>query len=150
DARIDPTFVRRAAHLLSVGHRAATARRRMLAPARRSAFLGWFAQAQDDEQSLDGRLPAARHGLGPGSGVRGDGGLRGRLLLAEAGGWDAWSVCEDLELSSRLYARHGVSVAWSPDWVVFEQPVDSIGALWRQRSRWAEGMVRRELATFAP
>ncbi len=54
------------------------------------------------------------------------------------------ALTEDLELSTRLsaYGRH---VALAPEAVVHEEAVETIGALWRQRGRWAEGSLRRLL-----
>src|SRR5205823_3764346 len=55
------------------------------------------------------------------------------------------ALTEDLDLSSRLAAATGIRVAWAIDAEVWEEPVDALAALWRQRVRWAEGAIRRVL-----
>ncbi len=144
DARIDPAFLRRAAAYLESGLPALTARRRML-PRGPRPVAPWFVRAQDDEQTIDGEIQRGRWAMGGASEFRGDGMVLARSHLERAGGWDSAALTEDLELSTHLFARSGTSVAWTPDLVVWEQPVDSLRALWRQRLRWAEGMVRRQL-----
>ncbi len=144
DARIDSGFLRRAAAILADGHAAATARRRMLVPIGGKARQ-ILAAVQDDEQTIDGTIQGGRWALRGGSEFRGDGSAIHLDALRDAGGWDAGALCEDLELSSRLFAARGASVAWDPTFVVWEQPVVELPALLRQRLRWAEGLVRREL-----
>src|SRR6266568_240130 len=39
----------------------------------------------------------------------------------------------------------GQSVAWAIDAEVWEEPVECLPDLWRQRLRWAEGAIRRAL-----
>ena len=66
-----------------------------------------------------------------------------RDLLAEAGGWRAEALTEDIDLSSRIAALAGERVGWALDAEVWEEPVRSVGDLWHQRLRWAEGAFRR-------
>ncbi|HEX7497881.1 MAG TPA: glycosyltransferase family 2 protein [Candidatus Limnocylindrales bacterium] len=138
DARLEPEFLRRAAGYFAVGARAVTARRRIL-----DAESGWLAGAQADEQTLDGELNRGRWAMGGCSEFRGNGIMIRRDLLAEAGGWRASALTEDIDLSSRIAALAGVRVAWALDAEVWEEPVRSVGGLWDQRLRWAEGAFRR-------
>jgi 1,2-diacylglycerol 3-beta-glucosyltransferase len=140
DARVGPSFLRRVAAYVDAGAGAVTARRRGL-----DAESGWLAGAQADEQTLDGEIQRGRWGLGGCSEFRGNGIVVRRDLLISVGGWRAEALTEDLDLSSRLAARAGVTVAWAVDAEVWEEPVRSVGALWRQRLRWAEGGLRRVL-----
>jgi hypothetical protein len=66
-----------------------------------------------------------------------------RDLLASVGGWRASALTEDIDLSSRIAAAAGERVAWALDAEIWEEPVRSVGQLWRQRLRWAEGAFRR-------
>ncbi len=144
DARIAPDFLRRAASYFSRGEGAMTARRRVVTEGEQ----GWrhrLAQAQDDEQTADGELQRGRWASGGASEFRGNGILVRTDLLARAGGWRAEALCEDLDLATRIGASSGVSVGWALDVVVSEEPIVDPRALWRQRCRWAEGIVRREL-----
>jgi hypothetical protein len=140
DARIGPAFLGRLARYAAAGASAITARRRIL-DAGSSALAG----AQADEQTLDGEIQRGRWALGGCSEFRGNGIVVRRQLLAAVGGWRADALTEDLDLSSRLAARFGVTVAWAIDAEVWEEPVRSVDDLWRQRLRWAEGGVRRVL-----
>jgi len=139
DARIGPDFLRRLAAYVRAGAGAITARRRIL------DADSWLTGAQADEQTLDGELQRGRWALGGCSEFRGNGIVVRRDLLAAVGGWRAEALTEDLDLSSRLAAYRGITVAWALDVVVGEEPVRSVGALWRQRLRWAEGGIRRVL-----
>ena len=140
DARIGPGFLRRLAAYVSAGADALTARRRML-----DADAGWLAGAQGDEQTLDGEIQRGRWSLGGCSEFRGNGIVVRRDLLASVGGWRPEALTEDLDLSSRLAATLGITVAWAIDAEVWEEPVRSLDGLWRQRLRWAEGGLRRVL-----
>jgi 1,2-diacylglycerol 3-beta-glucosyltransferase len=138
DARIQPWFLRRAAGYFAAGANAVTARRRIL-----KAQDGWLVGAQADEQTLDGELNRGRWAMGGCSEFRGNGIMIRRDLLAEVGGWRASALTEDIDLSSRVAAQTGQTVAWALDAEVWEEPVRGLGNLWRQRLRWAEGAFRR-------
>jgi 1,2-diacylglycerol 3-beta-glucosyltransferase len=138
DARLEPLFLRRAAGYFAAGANAVTARRRIL-----DAGSGWLAGAQADEQTLDGELNRGRWAMGGCSEFRGNGIMIRRDLLAQAGGWRASALTEDIDLSSRIAAIAGERVAWALDAEVWEEPVRSVGGLWHQRLRWAEGAFLR-------
>jgi len=138
DARVGPRFLSTLAVYLAAGADAITPRRRVI-DAHRSDLAG----AQADEQTADGLIQRGRWALGGCSEFRGNGIVVRRDLLAEIGGWRAEALTEDLDLSSRLAAARGLQVAWAVDAEVWEQPVETWSALWRQRVRWAEGAVRR-------
>lgn len=140
DARIGPGFLRRLAAYVAAGADAVTARRRVL-----HADASWLAGAQADEQTQDGELQRGRWASGGCSEFRGNGIAIRRSLLAAVGGWRASALTEDIDLSSRIAAAHGVTVAWAIDLEVWEEPVRTWSGLWRQRLRWSEGAVRRLL-----
>lgn len=148
DARIGPDFLRIVAGYFARGAEAMTARRRVMPGGQ--GIWRQLAGAQDDEQTADGELQRGRWALGGCSEFRGNGILVSRERLAEVGGWRAEALCEDLDLSTRLAAALGIRVGWAIDAVVWEEPVLDWRALWRQRSRWAEGIVRRQLALTLP
>lgn len=138
DARIGPGFLRRLAAYVAAGADAVTARRRIL-----HADSSWLAGAQADEQTQDGELQRGRWASGGCSEFRGNGIALRRSLLAEVGGWRAAALTEDIDLSSRIAAAHGTTVAWALDLEVWEEPVRTWSGLWRQRLRWSEGAIRR-------
>jgi 1,2-diacylglycerol 3-beta-glucosyltransferase len=138
DASLEPSFLRRGAGYFAAGANAVTARRRIL-----DTDSGWLAGAQADEQTLDGELNRGRWAMGGCSEFRGNGIMIRRDLLADAGGWRASALTEDIDLSSRIATIAGERVAWALDAEVWEEPVRSVGGLWHQRLRWAEGAFRR-------
>ncbi|MCI0582235.1 MAG: glycosyltransferase family 2 protein [Chloroflexi bacterium] len=140
DARIGPGFLRRLAAYVAAGADAVTARRRIL-----HADSSWLAGAQADEQNQDGELQRGRWSSGGCSEFRGNGIALRRSLLASVGGWRARALTEDIDLSSRIAAGHGTTVAWALDLEVWEEPVRTWSGLWRQRLRWSEGGLRRIL-----
>ena len=140
DARIGPGFLRRLAAYVAAGADAVTARRRIL-----HAGSSWLAEAQADEQTQDGELQRGRWASGGCSEFRGNGIALRRSLLASVGGWRAAALTEDIDLSSRIAAAHGITVAWAIDLEVWEEPVRTWSGLWRQRLRWSEGGLRRIL-----
>ena len=140
DARIGPRFLATIADLVAAGAPALTARRRMIA-----ATGSRLARVQDDEQTLDGAIAAARTAIGGSAELRGDGMVVRRDLLERVGGWSSIALTEDLELSSRLAARARVCVSWTATAEVLEEAAASPARLWRQRLRWAEGSIRRSM-----
>ncbi len=140
DARVAPDFLSTLAWYAGHGAEAITARRRIL-----DADSSWLAGAQADEQTIDGELQRGRWALGGLSEFRGNGIVVRRDLLLAVGGWRAEALTEDLDLSSRVAAERGIGVAWALDAEVWEEPVRTWSALWRQRVRWAEGAARRLL-----
>ncbi len=138
DARIGPTFLRTLAGYVAAGAPAVTPRRRVL-----DASASELAGAQADEQTVDGLIQRGRWSLGGCSEFRGNGITLRRDLLAAVGGWQAAALTEDLDLSSRIAAATGTTVAWALDAEAWEEPVREPEALWRQRTRWAEGALRR-------
>ena len=136
DARVGRGYLRGLVHAAAAGHRAMAGRIRV-----RSAGDGIFSRLQDDEQALDGEIQRARWTLGGCSELRGNGIVVDRSALIDAGGWRP-SLAEDLDLSTRL-AICGQRVAWLEGSVVGADPVRSGWDLYRQRTRWAEGSIRR-------
>ena len=138
DARVGTSFLSGLARYFDAGLDAVTPRRRILDPDE-----SWLAGAQSDEQTADAEIQRGRWLLGGLSEFRGNGIAVRRTLLADVGGWRAEALTEDLDLSSRIAAASGKSVAHATDVEVWEEPVRSWDGLWRQRVRWAEGAVRR-------
>jgi len=135
DARIGPRYLRGLVDAWAAGNRALAGRIRI------HCGTGILARLQDDEQALDAAIQRARSFLGGCSELRGNGIVVDRAALIAAGGWRP-SLAEDLDLSTRL-AIHGHRVAWSDASLVNADPVGWLPDLLRQRTRWAEGSIRR-------
>jgi len=66
-----------------------------------------------------------------------------REVLASVGGWDPECLAEDCELGVRLSALGAnVVVAYDPTLVTREETPGSLGALFRQRTRWNQGFLQ--------
>jgi 1,2-diacylglycerol 3-beta-glucosyltransferase len=110
---------------------------------------GWLAAAQDEEQLMDTASQCGRWATDGTAELRGNGMFIRRDRLEAVGGWSPTALTEDLEMSTRL-TLHGEHVALAPEVTVLEQAVQSLGALWRQRMRWAEGSLRRLIELGPP
>ena len=65
------------------------------------------------------------------------------VLLREAGGWDPNCLAEDCDLGVRLSSQGArVVVAYDPEMVTREETPDTIGSLFRQRTRWNQGFLQ--------
>lgn len=64
-----------------------------------------------------------------------------REVVLEAGGFDPRMHAEDIELSWRLQL-HGWRVTYEPDALVGMHVPSTLRGWWRQRSRWATGLVK--------
>ena len=110
---------------------------------------GWLTAAQDEEQLMDMASQCGRWSTDGTAELRGNGMLIRRDCLEAVGGWSPTALTEDLEMSTRL-TLHGHHVALAPEVTVVEEAVESVGALWRQRMRWAEGSLRRLMELGPP
>lgn len=82
------------------------------------------------------------------SDFRGNGAIVTRELMIAVGGWPA-AITEDIDLATKIATTHGLPIVWAREAAVWEEPVLTIPALWRQRVRWAEGEFRRSFR-YAP
>ena len=141
DARVADDFVTRvmAAWRADPGAVAIQAQRRS-----HNIAHGWLAAAQDEEGLMDMASQCGRHATDGTAELRGNGMFVRRAALDAVGGWNPGALTEDLELSTRLVAA-GERIALAPQAEVWEEAVITLGALWRQRLRWAEGSLRRLL-----
>ncbi len=103
---------------------------------------GWLAAAQGEEQLMDLASQCGRWATDGTAELRGNGMFVRRDALERAGGWNPVALTEDLDLSTRLVGQ-GDHVGLVPEAIVGEVAVESLGALWSQRRRWAEGSLRR-------
>jgi cellulose synthase/poly-beta-1,6-N-acetylglucosamine synthase-like glycosyltransferase len=101
----------------------------------------WLASQFAAEYSIQfrGILPLLAHVRAP-LPLGGAGNHFRRTALEDAGGWDAWNVTEDADLSYRL-ARKGwrIGVIDSP---TYEEAPARLGPWMRQRSRWIKGHLQ--------
>lgn len=73
--------------------------------------------------------------------VSGNIGAFPRAVIEEIGGFDEGTLGEDLELTWRVH-RAGYRVRFEPRAIVHAESPSSPKALWRQRVRWARGLLQ--------
>jgi len=141
DTRVGPAFLERA---MRAWLRDPSADALQVARVPRNASDSWLTRAQAEEQLMDMASQCGRWVTDGTAELRGNGMFVRRAALEASGGWSERALTEDLELSTRLsaYGRH---VTLAPEAEVGEEAVETLGALWWQRLRWAEGSLRRLL-----
>lgn len=78
------------------------------------------------------------HGV---TGLGGNGQLTKREALEEVGGWNEQSPTEDFDLTMRMLLA-GWEVRYCPEALVYQEGVEDLWHLLRQRFRWAEGLLK--------
>ena len=138
DSRVSPDFIDRLMRAWRADPSAAIQAQRRAS----NAATGWLPAAQDAEQLMDMASQCGRRATTGTAELRGNGMFVRCSVLSALGGWNAVALTEDLDLSTRLVSA-GEHVALAPEAELLEQAVHQVGALWRQRLRWAEGGLRR-------
>jgi 1,2-diacylglycerol 3-beta-glucosyltransferase len=141
DTRVEPLFLERA---MRAWARDRGADALQVARLPRNADVSWLTRAQAEEQLMDMASQCGRWATDGTAELRGNGMFVRRAALEAVGGWSEDALTEDLELSTRL-SVHGRHVTLAPEAEVREEAVESLGDLWHQRLRWAEGSLRRLL-----
>lgn len=89
-------------------------------------------------------LNASRMALGLPCTVTGTGFGFTRALLQKYGGWNFFTLTEDIEFSFRCIAD-GVAMGYCHDAVLFDEQPENLRQSWRQRTRWVQGGVQASL-----
>lgn len=139
DTRVEHNFLGRA---MRAWERDPTAAALQARRQPRNETRSWLTRAQAEEQLMDLASQCGRWETHGNAELRGNGMFVRCAALGAAGGWAADALTEDLELSTRLAAA-GAHVTMAPEASVGEEAVETLGDLWRQRLRWAEGSLRR-------
>jgi 1,2-diacylglycerol 3-beta-glucosyltransferase len=141
DTRVEPAFLERA---MRGWARDRGADALQVARLPRNRTVSWLTRAQAEEQLMDMASQCGRRATEGTAELRGNGMFVRRSALEALGGWSDRALTEDLELSTRL-TLHGGHVTLAPEAAVLEEAVETLGYLWPQRLRWAEGSLRRLL-----
>ena len=139
DTRIAPDFLDR---VVAAWARDPQAAALQVARRPRNPRDSWLVAAQAEEQLMDLASQCGRRAVDGTAELRGNGMFVRRPALEAVGGWNPAALTEDLDLSTRLSVA-GEHVTLAPDAHVDEEAVETLGALWHQRLRWAEGSLRR-------
>ena len=113
----------------------------------RNADINLLTKCQNNEYTLDTYLQVGRDAVKGAVELRGNGELIKRTALDDIGGWNNYTITDDLDMSTRLHIK-GWDVRYCLDAVVYEEGVRYLVPLFRQRRRWLEGTIRRYLEYF--
>ena len=144
DARVKPDFLKELVPSLEPLQVGAVQARKVIIN-REQNFL---TKCQDNEMALDTHFQVGRDSVKGAVELRGNGELIKREALEDVGGWNIYTITDDLDLSTRMQIK-GWDVRFCPDVCVYEEGVISYIPLLKQRRRWIEGSIRRYLEHFS-
>lgn len=101
-------------------------------------------RCQNNEYTMDTYFQSCRDSVKGAVELRGNGELIKREALEDIGGWNNYTIVDDLDMSTRLHIK-GWDVRYCLDAVVYEEGIAYLWPLYRQRRRWLEGTIRRYL-----
>lgn len=143
DARIRPDFLKELVPALEPQQVGAVQARKVIIN-RNENFL---TRCQDNEMAVDTHFQVGRDSVKGAVELRGNGELIKRDALEDVGGWNVYTVTDDLDLSTRMQIK-GWDVRFCPEVCVYEEGVTQYVPLLKQRRRWIEGSIRRYLEHF--
>ncbi|MBR1424636.1 glycosyltransferase family 2 protein [bacterium] len=113
----------------------------------RNKDINLLTTCQNNEMTMDTYCQVSRDAVKGAVELRGNGELIKRAALEDIGGWNNYTITDDLDMSTRLHIK-GWDVRFCPDTVVYEEGIMYLFPLYRQRRRWLEGTIRRYLEYF--
>ena len=143
DATVEPDFLKKLIPNLAPKDVGAVQARKVI----READTNILTKCQNNEYTLDTYLQIGRDAVKGAVELRGNGELIKREALEDIGGWNNYTITDDLDMSTRLHIK-GWDVRYCLDAVVYEEGVKYLIPLFRRRRRWLEGTIRRYLEYF--
>ena len=143
DATVEPDFLKKLIPHLEPDDVGAVQARKVI----RNAETNILTKCQNNEYTLDTYLQVGRDAVKGAVELRGNGELIKRKALEDIGGWNNYTITDDLDMATRLHIK-GWDVRYCLDAVVYEEGVMYLVPLFRQRRRWLEGTIRRYLEYF--
>ena len=143
DATVEPDFLSKLVPNLEPEDVGAVQARKVI----RNSDTNILPKCQNNEYTLDTYLQVGRDAIKGAVELRGNGELIKRKALEDIGGWNNYTITDDLDMSTRLHIK-GWDVRYCLDAKVYEEGVCYIIPLFRQRRRWLEGTIRRYLEYF--
>lgn len=143
DATVEPDFLSKLIPNLEPEDVGAVQARKVI----RNSDTNILTKCQNNEYTLDTYLQVGRDAIKGAVELRGNGELIKRKALEDIGGWNNYTITDDLDMSTRLHIK-GWDVRYCLDAKVYEEGVRYIVPLFRQRRRWLEGTIRRYLEYF--
>jgi len=143
DATVDPDFLNKMIPYLEPADVGAVQARKII----RNSDYNFLTRCQNNEYTLDTHLQVGRDAVKGAAELRGNGELIKREAINDIGGWNNYTITDDLDMSTRLHIK-GWDIRFCPDASVYEEGIIYVYPLFRQRRRWLEGTIRRYLENF--
>ncbi len=143
DATVEPDFLKKLIPHLEPADVGAVQARKII----RNKDVNLLTRCQNNEYTMDTQLQVGRDAIKGAVELRGNGELIKRAALDDIGGWNNYTITDDLDMSTRLHIK-GWDVRFCADACVYEEGIVYLFPLFRQRRRWLEGTIRRYLEYF--
>ena len=143
DATVEPDFINKLVPYLEPADVGAVQARKII----RNKDYNLLTRCQNNEYTTDTHLQVGRDAVKGAVELRGNGELIKRVALEDIGGWNNYTITDDLDMSTRLHIK-GWDIRFCPDACVYEEGIVYVFPLFRQRRRWLEGTIRRYLEYF--
>ncbi len=143
DATMEPDFLTNLVYELEPKDVGAVQARKVV----RNKDVNLLTRCQNNEMTMDTHFQVSRDAVKGAVELRGNGELIRREALEDIGGWNNYTITDDLDMSTRLHIK-GWDVRFCVDTIVYEEGIMYLSPLYRQRRRWLEGTIRRYLEYF--
>jgi len=143
DATVEPDFLNKLIPNLEPSDVGAVQARKII----RNKDYNFLTRCQNNEYTMDTHLQVGRDAVKGAVELRGNGELIKREALEDIGGWNNYTITDDLDMSTRLHIK-GWDIRFCPEACVYEEGIIFVMPLFRQRRRWLEGTIRRYLEYF--
>lgn len=140
DARVEKDFLKKLIPNLEPKDVGAVQARKVI----RNKDVNLLTRCQNNEMTMDTHFQVGRDSVKGAVELRGNGELIKRTALEDIGGWNNYTITDDLDMSTRLHIK-GWDVRFCKDAIVYEEGIMYLWPLYRQRRRWLEGTIRRYL-----
>ncbi len=143
DATVEPDFLNKLIPNLEPADVGAVQARKII----RNKDYNFLTRCQNNEYSTDTNIQVGRDAVKGAVELRGNGELIKREAIEDIGGWNNYTITDDLDMSTRLHIK-GWDIRFCPDACVYEEGIIYLWPLFKQRRRWLEGTIRRYLEYF--
>lgn len=143
DATMDSDFLTKLVYELEPKDVGAVQARKIV----RNKDINQLTKCQNNEMTMDTHFQMTRDSVKGAVELRGNGELIKRTALDDIGGWNNYTITDDLDMSTRLHIK-GWDVRFCFDTAVYEEGIMYLLPLYKQRRRWLEGTIRRYLEYF--
>ena len=143
DATVDKDFLKKIVPELEPKDVGAVQARKVI----RNKDYNLLTRCQNNEYTMDTHFQVTRDSVKGAVELRGNGELIKREAIEDIGGWNNYTITDDLDMSTRLHIK-GWDIRFCSDAIVYEEGIIYLWPLYRQRRRWLEGTIRRYLEYF--